>query len=147
MSDLARILLATIIFWGYIEFVQFLIIWEENLKTEIPWYLKRLHSVWKPAIDVSTGLGLVIPFWLLLWGPSKRNRAVVAAACGCILLGRIADAWLLVLPEFKTSSPLWLDFAAMAALGGAMVLMFAWSLRYVDRLAAEGTGMWAVKHG
>ena len=43
MADLARILLATTIFWAYIEFIQFLIIWEANLKTEIPWYLKRLE--------------------------------------------------------------------------------------------------------
>ena len=50
MVDLSQILLATTIFWAYVEFMQFLIIWEENLKTEIPWYLKRLDSVWYPAI-------------------------------------------------------------------------------------------------
>ena len=41
MSDLSKILLATTIFWAYTEFIQFLIIWEENLKSEIPWYLTR----------------------------------------------------------------------------------------------------------
>jgi hypothetical protein len=33
IADLAQILLATVIFWAYVEFMQFLIIWEEDLKT------------------------------------------------------------------------------------------------------------------
>ncbi len=42
MADLAQILLAMTMFWAYVEFIQYLIIWEENLRTEIPWYVKRL---------------------------------------------------------------------------------------------------------
>ena len=41
IADLAQILLATTMFWFYVEFMQFLIIWEEDLKSEIDWYLHR----------------------------------------------------------------------------------------------------------
>jgi hypothetical protein len=147
MVDLAQILFATTIFWAYVEFMQFLIIWEENLRSEIPWYLKRLDSVWQPAIYVSAALGFVVPFFVLLWAPSKRNRAVVAIVCVCILISRIAHTWLLVMPEFTEATPFWLDIAALLTLGGAMVLLFGWGLRYVHRLALTGTPIWTTDHG
>jgi hypothetical protein len=147
MIDLSQILLATTIFWAYVEFVQFLIIWEENLKLEIPWYLKRLNSVWRPAIYVSTGLGFIVPFFVLLWAPSKRNRVVVGTICGCILISRLANTWLQVMPEFTHATPFWLDVAAVLALGGVMVLLFASFLRYGHRFVPAGGPIWTTDHG
>jgi hypothetical protein len=145
MQDLARILLATTIFWAYVEFMQFLIIWEENLRTEIHWYVTRLNSAWKPAIYVSAALGFAVPFFTLLWGPSKRNRTVVAIACVSILLSRLANTWFLVLPEFKQGTPFWLDVAAMLAIGGMIALLFAWALPRRHRAAAPSPA-WSADH-
>ena len=143
MATLVKILLATTIFWAYIEFVQFLIIWEENLRFEIPWYLKRTTSIWQPALDVSVLLGFVVPFFVFLWGPPKRNRAVVAIVCALILISRLADKWWLVLPEFNKAGPFWLDIAALCALGGAIALIFLGALRhpywFTRRYASEET--------
>jgi hypothetical protein len=147
MSDLARILLATTIFWAYVEFMQLLIIWEENLKTEIPWYLKRLHSAWHPAIYISVGLGFVVPFFVLLWTPSKCNRTVVAAVCASILLSRIVNTWLLIMPEFESATPFWLDVAALLALGGAIMLLFGLALRGWRRPAGVERPAWTADHG
>ena len=76
IADLAQILLATTIFWVYVEFMQFLIIWEEDLKSEIDWYLRR--SEWQPSLFVAIALGFFVPFLILLWRPAKRSRAVLA---------------------------------------------------------------------
>lgn len=147
MSDLARMLLATTIFWAYVEFMQFLIIWEENLKTEIPWYLRRLNSAWHPAIYISSALGFVVPFFVLLWAPTKYNRAIVATVCALILVSRIADTWLLIMPEFKTPTPFWLDVAAPLALGGAVMLLFTFALGRARRVATAGRPVWTADHG
>jgi hypothetical protein len=147
MADLARILLATTIFWAYVEFMQFLIIWEENLKTEIPWYLKRIESIWQPAIYVSAGLGFVVPFFTLLWAPSKRSRALVAAICACILISRLANTWLLVMPEFTAPTPFWLDVAAICALGGGMVMLAAFVLRHARQQLPTTGPIWTADHG
>jgi hypothetical protein len=147
MADLARILLATTIFWAYIEFIQFLVIWEENLKTEIPWYLTRLESVWHFAAYVSAALGFFIPFFVLLWTPSKRSRPVVATICGLIVISRVADVWVLIMPEFKQGTPFWLDVAALLALGGALMLLFVLALRYPQRLAPPAVMVWRPDHG
>lgn len=144
MADLARILLATTIFWAYVEFVQYLIIWEENLKTEIPWYLKRLDL---PAIYVACGLGFVVPFLVLLWAPPKRNRAIVATICVLILVSRMANTWVLVMPEFDPVPPLWLDASAWLVLGGAMALLFVRGWRFAAGLAGAGASIWAADHG
>jgi hypothetical protein len=138
MADLAAILFATTIFWAYVEFVQFLIIWEENLKDEIPWYLLRINSVWAPAIFVSVALGFFVPFFALIAGPGKRSRVVVAAASSSILISRLADKWWLVLPEFRHAGPFWLDISAILALGGLMLLLFFWWLRYGSVSIAAG---------
>ena len=145
MVDLTQILLATTIFWAYVEFMQFLIIWESNLKHEIPWYLKRLDSAWHPAIYVSAGLGFIVPFFVLLWGPSKRRRAIVATICVLILISRLANTWLLVMPEFDGGTSFWLDIAAVLALGGAMMLLFAVALRALPRVASR-TSAWRMDH-
>lgn len=146
MADLARILLATTIFWAYIEFIQFLIIWEENLKTEIPWYLKRLDSAWLPATYIAAGLGFIVPFLVLLWAPPKRNRAVVAAICVSILISRIANTWLSVMPEFTPPTPVWLDAAVWLALGGAMAFLLAWGWRYAAESANANAPVLAADH-
>jgi hypothetical protein len=148
MADLAAILLATTIFWAYTEFMQFLIIWEENLKSEIPWYLLRIAGIWKAALYVSVGFGFVAPFFVLIWRPSKRSRGVVATICFLIVIGQVAEKWWLVLPEFVHAGPFWLDAAAILALGGAMALLFAWATRYGHLLSPGGWPLWkAAGHG
>jgi hypothetical protein len=138
LADMAAILFATTIFWAYVEFVQFLIIWEENLKSEIPWYLVRLKSAWHPALDISVAFGFVVPFFVLLWGPTKRHRGWVAASCALILASRLADKWWLVMPESHDAEPFWLAAGAVLALGGLMMLLFLAGLRY---------GTWAAPAG
>lgn len=129
MADIAAILLGVVIFWAYVEFMQFLIIWEENLKSEIPWYLPRLSGVWLPTALVGLALGFFVPFFVLVSRPGKRSRAAVTIVCAAILLSRLADHWWLVLPEFSPGGPFWLDVAAIFALGGLMLLLFFAGLR------------------
>src|SRR5690242_16966860 len=93
MADVAAILLATTIFWAYVETMQFVIIWEENLKGEIPWYLNRITTPWPRALFVSAGFGFFVPFFALLTQPGKRSRIVVATVCTLLLISRVADRW------------------------------------------------------
>ena len=147
MADLAAILLATTIFWAYVEFIQFLVIWEENLKGEIPWYVIRINSVWAPAVYVSIAFGFFVPFFALLAQPGKRSRGVVATICVLILVSRLADKWWLVLPEFQTAGPFWLDVAAILALGGLLLLLFFAWLGSGGVLAAAAIPPWRTHHG
>jgi hypothetical protein len=146
MADIAMILLATTIFWAYAEFMQFLIIWEENLKFEIPWYLLRIDSVWQVAEYVAVAFAFFIPFFALVTAPGKRSRRVVGGVCIFVLLGHLAEKWWLVLPEYAAAGGFWLDAAAMLALGGAMLLLFLQALRFAAVLIAPAIRL-ASSHG
>jgi len=144
VADLAQLLLATTIFWAYVEFMQFLIIWEGDLKSEIEWYLRR--GEWLPSLYVAIALGFFVPFLVLLWHPAKRSRVVLAIVCLLMLVGHAAGKWWLVLPMFDAVPSLWLAVAAMVALGSLMVLLFAIALRQGPiRLREMVT--WKGRHG
>lgn len=136
MADIAAILLATTIFWAYVEFCQFLIIWSSNLLSDIPWYLRRMAGAWEAVMYTVAGAGFFVPFFILIWTPSKRSRAVVAGTCALIFLAHLIRVWWLVLPEFPESGFGWLDLAAVLALGGLWALVFQLRLQY-GRLLAE----------
>ncbi|MGE3784570.1 MAG: hypothetical protein AB7H71_17750 [Alphaproteobacteria bacterium] len=147
LADLARILLATTMFWAYVEFMQFLIIWEEDLKSEIDWYLQRYDSGWDSALFVAVALGFFAPFLILLWGPGKRSRAVVAVASLCVLFGHVAAKFWLVLPLFDAGPSFWPAAAAIAALGSLMMLLFFGAFRIGPVRAHGGVGAWKAGHG
>ena len=70
--------------------MQFLIVWEGDLPTEITWYLKRIEGGWGwAALAIVLGQGL-LPFLALLWPPVKRSRWGLAAVCGLLLGGASA---------------------------------------------------------
>ncbi len=128
VHDLASILLATVIFWAYVEFCQFLIIWEENLSHEIPWYLRRIAEGWRGVTWFIAIAGFFLPFALLL--SDKRSRTVVIAAAALILSSRLAESAWLVIPDLPLAPSLWLVAAAVLALGGLISLIFVRRLRY-----------------
>jgi hypothetical protein len=147
IADLAQILLATTIFWAYVEFMQFLIIWEEDLKSEIDWYLRRSPGAWDPALFIAIALGFFAPLLILIWGPAKRSRAAVALAALCILVGHIAAKLWLVLAVMDDSPPFWLAAAAILALGPLMLLLFVGALRYGPVWAHGRARAWKTDHG
>src|SRR5947207_459989 len=81
-----------------------------------------------PITWVIAVTGFFVPFSLLLW--RKRRRLVVIAAGVLILVSRVIESWWLVLPELPQRPPLWLDLAAMLALGGLLLLLFLRRLRF-----------------
>jgi hypothetical protein len=136
VHDLASILLATVIFWAYVEFCQFLIVWEENLSHEIPWYLRRIAEGWRSVTWFIAIAGFFLPFALLL--SDKRRRAVVIGAAALILSSRLAESAWLVIPDLPLAPSLWLVAAAVLALGGLIALIFVRRLRYGPLTLALG---------
>src|SRR6185437_1843709 len=124
--DLGSLLLAVILFWAYIAFMQLLIIWEENLRDEIGWYLKRTDGAWRSIASALVILRFVLPFLALIWSPVKRNRFMLGVICGLLLFTGMLDVWWLTLPDLGGFS--WLDPVAMLAMGGLWLALFGWRL-------------------
>src|SRR5262249_51869882 len=129
--DLGNLLLSLVMFWAYLSFSQFLIIWSENLAEEIPWYVRRTTGGWRYVALVLIIFQFALPFLLLLSRASKRRARSLAWIALLVLVMHWADLLWFIAPAFhpKDFYLHWLDFAALAALGGLWLAEFAYYLR------------------
>lgn len=127
--DLGSLLIAGILLWFYLSFMQFLIIWEEDLPKEIAWYIPRLAGGWGwVAVLGAFGQG-ALPFFALIWWPVKRSRLGLEAVCVLLLASHLLESWWLVLPGTRGGWT-WFAPAATLAMGGL------WSALFLGRLEA-----------
>ncbi len=137
LNDLGNLLLAFVMVWAYLSFSQLLIIWAGNLPEEIPWYLNRIAGGWNLVAMALALFYFAVPFFLLLSRRNKRQHRRLAAIAIAIILARLLDLFFLIMPEFYKGriSVHWLDFAAIAGIGGLWVTMFLWRLGAAPLLA------------
>lgn len=102
--DWGNLLLMWTMTWGYLAFMEFLIIWAENLPREIAWYVPRLHTGWRGVGLALVALQLALPFVALLWRAVKDDpQRLAAVACGLLAASAVDVAWL-VLPSVAPHS-------------------------------------------
>jgi hypothetical protein len=97
--DLGKLLFGLLIVWSYLLWAIFLPIWYGNQPEESATLLLRWRAPWKPVSVAVLVLVSAGPFWLLFAEPLKRRRATLAVGAGAVLLGLLAEAFLLVLPS------------------------------------------------
>jgi hypothetical protein len=123
LPDLGNLLMMYVMTWGYLAYVQFLIIWAADLPREISWYLSRTAPFWKGVAWVLAVTHLAGPFCLLLSRTAKRSAAVMAWLAGGLLAAHLLDCWWLVLPSIQGLTRNWLWLAPLVA---ACLLALAW---------------------
>ena len=116
-------------------------IWSGNLPEENVWYVHRSRGGWQYLALGLGGLHFAVPFLLLLSRQLKRQATDVRRIALLLLCMRYADLYWLIVPGFERSPAaphgimfVWLDVAALAAIGGAWLWMFAWRLSVRIRL-------------
>jgi hypothetical protein len=116
--DLGNLMLMWCMTWGYVAFMQFLIIWSENLPHEISWYLPRLHTGWKWAALALVAVQLAVPFVALLFRSVKDQPLRLALVALLVLAATAFDAAWLVLPSVDATTwhGWWLQPLAMTGL-------------------------------
>lgn len=142
LNDLGNLLLATVIFWAYIAFMQYLIIWSADLPEEVVWYLDRLEGGWDWVPIALIFFHFALPFALLLSGRVKRNPRTLAGVALLLLAAEMLHLYWLVAPTFSPShfTIHWLDFVMPIFLGGLWIAAFAWRLRRQVSVTVDETG-------
>jgi hypothetical protein len=116
---LGRMMLAFLIFWGYMEFAQGLIIWIANKPDEVPWYIARGARAWGGVFALLIIAHFAAPFFALLNKPLKRRPPLLAIAGGWLLVMHYIDVYWLVMPVLHSTVSLhWLDISAPCAVLG-----------------------------
>ena len=139
-NDLGNLMLASVMFWAYLSFSQWLLIWAGNLSEEIPWYVRRTNGGWQVIGAFLATCYFGLPFVLLLSRQLKRSpRGLMTIGAALVLLSVVHHYWLIApvyaaraagrYDEYGPVSVHWLDFGALAGVGGITFAMFLWNLR------------------
>ncbi len=133
--DLGNLLLMWLMTWAYLAFMEFLIIWAENLPAEIAWFVPRLQTGW-----VAAGVALVIgqfalPLLALLQRPLKDRPERLAWISALLLATQLLNTAWLVLPSVAAGSALACALVPLLALGMGL-LLFGGMAREVRHAAA-----------
>jgi uncharacterized membrane protein YidH (DUF202 family) len=125
LLDLGRMIVAFATFWGYIWFSQFMLIWYANLSEETPYMVLRTNSAWGGLFIANLLLNWAIPFLLLLPRVNKMNPRTLATASVIVLVGRLVDLYLMIVPPFSRtrSWPTLWDLAMLAAVASGLLLV------------------------
>lgn len=105
--DLGKLLFASVVFWGYIAFSQYLLIWYANIPEETVWYRDRQTGPWL-YVSLALVVGhLVIPFFGLLSREAKRNKAILGFWAAWLLVFHWIDVSWLAMPNLKREGFPW----------------------------------------
>lgn len=118
--DLGKMLFATLMLWAYFAFCQYLIVWSENLVSEIPYYLWRTGTSWGWFGVALIVLQFLIPALLLLSRGLKRIPVLLAGVAVFILIMHYMDLiWIVLPPYYRGGLRIqWMEVAAPLGLGG-----------------------------
>lgn len=102
--DWGNLMLAAIMVWTYVAFVQLLIIWSGNLPAETAWYRHRAFGFWRGWSIAVALIEFGAPFLLLLSRAVKRRRRGLAIVTLLLLAGQLAYTVWLIAPAFPDAS-------------------------------------------
>lgn len=128
--DLGNLLLAFVMLWAYLGFSQFMIIWVENLREEIPWVLRRTTGGWQVIALLLVACRFAVPFLILLSRTTKRDARLLAAVALLIVVMHWVELHWLVAPAFQSHGFYihWLDLTALIGIGAVWLALFLWRL-------------------
>jgi hypothetical protein len=100
MADLAKLLLALVVLWTYLDFMQLLIVWQSNLAIDSGWYVHRTTPYWGFIAIVLEVFRFAVPFLVLIIPQWQRSRFALTLVCLLLIVTTILRSWWLVLPAF-----------------------------------------------
>ena len=101
VHDLGKLLLASVAFWAYIAFGQYIIIWTGNLPYEISWFLDRSTPGWIAWAVLLIGLHFVIPLFCLIMTSITKNLDRLAKVAVVVLIAHFAEVVWWIEPGFS----------------------------------------------
>ena len=98
LRQIARLLLAFVILWSYLAFMQLLIVWQSDLPHEAAWYLLRWRQGWGMIAGLIAFTQFFLPFFTLLSSKAQHSPKAVGFAAASIIIGGILHQFWLVAP-------------------------------------------------
>ncbi|MFZ5779955.1 MAG: hypothetical protein ACOY4R_07075 [Pseudomonadota bacterium] len=114
MNLLGGLLLTSLLLWAYLAFMQFFIVWSDNLSEGARWYLRRAEGGWA-VVEWIMAASQLVPTLLLFLAPVRRGRVWLIALSAIVVAGKALEVAWLVAPETGNPAILGMAFAATTA--------------------------------
>jgi hypothetical protein len=98
LHDFGRYIFRFSIVWGYLWFIQYLILWYANIPEGTQYYVPRLQGDWEPLFYVDFILNWTIPFVVMMSDSLGRNRIVLIVISSIMLIGFYVSLYLQIWP-------------------------------------------------
>lgn len=124
--DMAKLMFAFTIFWGYMAFSQYFLIWYANIPEETIWYAHRWDGNWK-ILSLTLVFGhFVIPFVGLMTRAAKRNLAWITFFVIWLLAMHWIDLYWIAMPTFAHHGfhLSWMDLTLFLGIGSVYLGIF-----------------------
>jgi hypothetical protein len=134
LKDLGNLLLALVLIWAYLAFMQYLTIWIADQPAETRWYIPRTLTSWRVVAWFLIVFHFLLPFAVLLSRHAKQRRRVLAGIAALLLLAQLVDALWLIVPDVRSTrfALQWTDLAAPIGLGALWLYLFRARLRPME---------------
>ncbi len=99
LHDLGKLLFAFSVFWAYIGFSQYFLIWYANIPEETAWFVRRRDDQWMPYSVALATCRFIIPFFVLMPRPFRRNRVILGVMSLWIIGAQILDRFWVIRPQ------------------------------------------------
>ena len=97
LHDLGKFMFGFSVFWAYLWFSQFMLYWYGNLPEETIYFQQRIQGF--PWLFYGVFIiNFLFPFLVLMTRGSKRNLTVMKVASIVVILGHLADYYLMIMP-------------------------------------------------
>ena len=98
LSNFSDYIFILSLIWGYLWFMQFLVIWFANIQEETIYYIIRTKGSWRVFFFLNIILNWAIPFMVLMSGKAKRSKPVIMVVCFILIIGHWVDLYLQIMP-------------------------------------------------
>lgn len=98
LHDFTRYMFMLGIVWGYLNFVQFMLIWYGNIPEETIFYVKRMHGVYEVLFFANILLNWGIPFVFLMPRSNSRSKLVMVPVIILLIIGQYTELYFEIWP-------------------------------------------------
>ena len=125
--DLAKLMFAFIVFWGYIAFSQYMLIWYAAIPEETLWFDIRQQGGWALWGLMLVVCHLLIPFLGAMSRSVRRNKKLIRFWALWMVVMHWADMVYIIAPQTRGAEVLPLPWMELMATAGALgVFVWAW---------------------
>ncbi len=98
LHDFSKYIFMLSIMWGYMWYVQYLLIWYGNIPEETAYYLLRRQDGFKLLFVLEIIVNWLFPFLFLMWNRLAKNTTALLITVGVLIVGQWIEVYNAVFP-------------------------------------------------